>query len=64
MAEKPRKKPRRAVRPAVEGSDPRPATSPITERAAEDLPEGRGDSQPQERENEARLLGDKPPHWG
>lgn len=63
-AESPRKNSRRAVRPAVEGSDPHPAESKMTERAKEDRPEPRGDALPQESENDARLLGDKPPHWG
>ncbi len=44
------RKHRRVVRPAVEGSDPTPLNPPMEPRS--------------ERENDERLKGDKPPHWG
>lgn len=44
------KRRRRASRPAPEGSDPEPYDPPTEQRS--------------ERENDARLLGDRPPHWG
>lgn len=41
---------RRATLPAPEGSDPAPYDPPAERRS--------------EHENDARLLGDRPPHWG
>lgn len=66
-----RRGPRRASRPAPEGSDPRPADYPLDARAAEDRPEGWGDGAAaggkdgqQAGENDVRLRQDVPPHWG
>lgn len=44
------RRPRRASLPAPEGSDPEPYDPPLERRS--------------EGENDARLLGDRPPHWG
>ncbi|MBC9928500.1 MULTISPECIES: hypothetical protein [unclassified Leucobacter] len=67
---------RRASRPAPEGTDPHPGDHPLDSAAAEDQPEGWGDGAGTKRrsaakgadqggaENDARLIGDKPPHWG
>lgn len=41
---------RRASLPAPQGSDPEPYDPPVERRS--------------EAENDARLLGDRPPHWG
>ena len=41
---------RRASLPAPAGSDPEPYDPPVERRSAA--------------ENDARLLGDRPPHWG
>jgi hypothetical protein len=45
-----RRGPRRASTPAPAGSDPEPLDPPTEPRS--------------ERENDERLLGDRPPHWG
>ncbi len=44
-----RRRPRRATRPAPEGSDPEPYDPPTEPRV--------------DGENDARLREDKPPHW-
>ncbi|GAB2569242.1 hypothetical protein [Leucobacter ruminantium] len=62
-----RRGPRRATLPAPAGTDPRPAEHPLTSRAAEDRPEGWGEAGERAEpagENDARLLQDRPPHWG
>lgn len=63
----PRRRPRRASRPAPDGVDPRPSEHPLTARAGEDRPEGWGDGTGGAKpagENDARLMQDRPPHWG
>lgn len=44
------RRPRRAIRPAPEGTDPEPYDPPSAPRS--------------ESENDQRLRDDKPPHWG
>ena len=55
---------RRVVRPAVPGTDPKPAEHEVT-LAAEDAPERWGDTpQRDTMEQDERLRREKPPHWG
>lgn len=67
-AAKPRRRThRRVTRPAPEGVDPTPSQHELNSAAAEDRPESWGEAVSEERaggENEARLLRDRPPHWG
>ncbi|WP_449278101.1 hypothetical protein [Leucobacter sp. GX24907] len=60
-----RRRPRRAQRPAVPGSDERPSATGLNGTASEDRPESWGDrtSDASATENEARLKREKPPHW-